>query len=370
MKRLILTSLVTCAASLHAENQLLDALPQSAVQSAFQVLRRDYIRREDLSFEELNRAALQGLLQRLEFGAELAQVSGDAAPEEPGVHAEFLAPDTAYIRPETLGSGEGTLFEKALADSVEKNAKHLILDLRAARVGLFEEAAVMLQSFLPMGELMFKMKQLASDDAELFISKRAPLWEGQLVVLVDSETGPAAEALAAGLYARHRALLIGTKTRGATVRYSTIKLSEGANLRYASAEMLLPDGASVFKKGLVAHFVVTSNLEEKRQVFAQSRGKSHRPFVEDRTRQRFDERALVARLDPELDAYVCKSSGKPMPGDEAQLRDVVTQRALDLLHSNAALQQARLNWQVKPEDLAPLPEENIPKALPAKPAKP
>jgi hypothetical protein len=37
------------------EKPLLDALPQNAIQSAFQVLRRDYIRREDLSFEEATR---------------------------------------------------------------------------------------------------------------------------------------------------------------------------------------------------------------------------------------------------------------------------------------------------------------------------
>nr|WP_256199930.1 hypothetical protein [Verrucomicrobium spinosum] len=53
---------------------LLDQLPQNGVQSAFQILRRDYIRRDDLTFEELNRAALQGLLERLHFGASLQPV--------------------------------------------------------------------------------------------------------------------------------------------------------------------------------------------------------------------------------------------------------------------------------------------------------
>lgn len=353
-----------------AEKPLLDALPQSGIQSAFQILRRDYIRREDLSFEELNRAALQGLLERLDFGAELVAVNGDGKAAEASVHAEFLAPDIAYIRPEAFAEGEGALFEKALTGLVEKKAKHLILDLRTGGTGLFEEAALMLQCFVPQGELMFKMKQLNSDEAELFISKRAPLWEGRVVLLVDGETGNAAEALAACLHARGRALILGGRTRGATVRYSQVQIGEKSSLRYASAEMLLPDGTSFFKKGLTPHFAVTADMAEKRRAFAGSRGKSHVPFVLDRVRPRFNEHALVNTRNPELDDYVRRSRGQPLPGDEGQVRDVVTQRALDSLLGGDFSAQAKLNWNVSPEDLAPPPEENIPKALPAKPAKP
>lgn len=373
MKPLLALSLLAASVSpgVAAEPEpLLDGLPQSAIQSAFQVLRRDYIRREDLSFEELNRAALQGLLERLDFGAELVTLEAAPKPAAPGVHAEFLAADTAYIRPETFGEGEGTLFEKALAGLLEKKATHLIIDLRAAGEGLFEETARMLQCFLPQGEMMFKMKQLNSDDAELFISKQAPLWEGRVLLLVDQETGNAAEAFAACLHARGRALMLGAKTRGTTVRYTQIQLDDKAALRYASAEMLLPDGSSFFKKGLTPHFAVPANMTEKRNAFTGSAGKSMTSFVRDRVRYRFNERALVNGGNPELDDYVRRSKGEPLPGDEGQIRDVVTQRALDLLLGDDFGAQAKINWNVKEADLAPPPVEDIPKALPAKPANP
>jgi hypothetical protein len=352
-----------------AEKPLLDGLPQNAIQSAFQVLRRDYIRREDLSFEELNRAALQGLLDRLDFGAEIVGLNGKEKPTPASVHAEFLAPDIAYVRPETFAEGEGALFEKALAELVEKKAEHLILDLRAGGSGQFEEAALMLQCFVPQGELMFKMKQLNSDDAELFISKRAPLWNARVVVLVDGETGNAAEGLAACLHARGRAVIAGAKTRGATVRYTQVQLDDKAALRYASAEMLLPDGGSLFKKGLAPHFAVPASMPDKRKTFDGSRGKSHVPFVRDRVRERFNERALVNALNPELDDYVRRSKGQPLPGDEGQLRDVVTQRALDLLHGGDFAGQAKIDWNAKP-DGSVAPQENIPKAQPSTPDKP
>lgn len=371
MKPLLAACLLAAPASLSAATEpLLDGLPQSAIQSAFQMLRRDYIRREDLSFEELNRAALQGLIERLDFGADLVPLQTSEKPAAAAVHSEFLAADTAYLRPETFSEGEGALFEKALAGLLEKKAAHLIIDLRAGGTGLFEETALMLQCFIPQGELMFKMKQLNSDEAELFISKTAPLWAKRVILLVDEETGNAAEAFAACLHARGRALLVGGKTRGATVRYTQVQLDDKAALRYASAEMLLPDGASFFKKGLTPHFPVPADMTEKRNAFTGSAGKSLAPFVKDHVRYRFNERALVNGDNPELDDYVRRSKGEPLPGDAGQVRDVVTQRALDLLLGDDFGAQAKINWNVKAEDLAPPPTEDIPKALPATPAKP
>jgi hypothetical protein len=190
------------------------------------------------------------------------------------------------------------------------------------------------------------------------------------VVLVDEETGNAAEALAACLHAQGRALVVGAKTRGATVRYTQVQLDEKAALRYASAEMLLPDGSSLFKKGLTPHFSVPADPAEKRKAFAGSRGKSLVPFVQDRARGRFNERALVNSLNPELDDYVRRSKGQPLPGDEGQVRDVVTQRALDLLLGNEFAAQAKINWDAKPAESAPFPQSSIPKAEPSKPVQP
>jgi hypothetical protein len=349
---------------------LLENLPQNAIQSAFQVLRRDYIRREDLTFEELNRAALQGLLERLDFGAEIVAKNGTQKTAAASVLAEFLAPGIGYIRPETFGEGEGTLFEKALSDLADNKAEHLILDLRAGGIGLFDEAALILQCFIPQGEMMFKMKQLNSDDAELFISKHAPLWDRRVVVLVDGETGNAAEAVAACLRARGRALILGEKTRGATVRFAEVQLDENATLRYASAEMMLPDGTSFFKKGLSPHFAVSADMDEKHQVFAGSHGKTLAPYVRDRVRPRFNERALVRGQNPELDDYVRRSTGQALPGDQGQVRDVVTQRALDLLQSRDFTTEAGINWKAAGEGPAAEPVENVPKALPAVPVNP
>jgi hypothetical protein len=368
MKRLYLSALVMLALSLEAaETSLVDQLPQNGLQSAFQILRRDYIRRDDLTFEELNRGALQGVLERLNYGAELIETNKPIAPAKPYVHAEFLASDIAYLRPETFSEGEAALFVTELGRLTEQKAKHLILDLRATKApGLFEEAALMLQCFVPAGEVLFKMKQMGRDEAELYVSKGEPMWLGEVVVLIDESTNNAAECLGGALRQRGRALLIGEKTHGAAVRYAETKLDDKITLRYASAEMLLPDGGSLFRVGLQPTHPVISSKAEKDKVFAGSRGKNMKPFVLDKVRPRFNERALVAIKNPEMDDYVRRSNGQPLPGDEGQVRDVVVQRALDLISANDFKNQAKINWstQILPVEAT---QDHVLKALPANP---
>lgn len=326
-------------------SRLIDQMPQGALQSAFQILRRDYIRRDELTYDELNRSALQGLLERLKFSAQLVPLGREVAPQKPHVHAEFLAPDIACLRPETFAGGEAGLFEKELALIVERKARHLILDLRATEApGSFDEAALVLQCFVPQGELMFRMKQTGREDAELFVSKREPLWKGRLLVLTDGETSNAAEAVAAVLKHRGVALVIGEPTRGLAVRYTEVKLDDRIALRYAGAEMMLPDGSAVFKKGVSPAILIRTSPEEKRRAIDGSRGKSVKPFVTDRVRPRFNEHALVRGGNPEMDDFVRRTAGKPLPGDEGQVRDVLMQHALDLLRAGDFAASAAIQW--------------------------
>ena len=95
-------------------------MSQAAIQSAFQVLRRDYIRREDLTFTEINRAALDGLLARLNFGAEFVREVKDAAPPAARVISENLTSTIGYLRPTTCQPAEVEMIQKSLAE-FEKN---------------------------------------------------------------------------------------------------------------------------------------------------------------------------------------------------------------------------------------------------------
>ncbi|MEI6399584.1 MAG: hypothetical protein WCO71_12515, partial [Pseudomonadota bacterium] len=94
---------------------------------------------------------------------------------------------------------------------------------------------------------------------------------------------------------------------------------------------------------------VSSQKDEKWKAFSGSQREDLKAFVTDRVRPRFNEAALVRSKNPEIEDYIRRSNGQPLPGDEGQVRDLVTQRALDLLRSSDFVVQFSLNWSAPPK---------------------
>lgn len=342
-----------------------DEVSQSAIQSAFRILQRDYIRREDLTIDQLNRAALQGLLARLDFGADLVKDNGKEEPSPGQMIAESLTTDIAYIRPAALNEQQISTVQDRLKHLGGRGARHVILDLRAPSApGEFEMAGALLELFLPRGTLLFKLKQLGAEDAQLMLSRRDPVWTGTLLVLVDQETNNLGETVAAVLRDQKRALIVGSATRGATVRYEEVPLDKGWKLRFARAEVLLPDDSSVFRKGLQPHFNVRFAPKTKHEIFSKAKLGTVKPFIFEQSRPRFNEAALVANQNPELDDYIRSSRGESMANDEPGPRDAVVQRAMDVLRSNDHFSGMKLNWKPTGASTAK-PTGPVPGVLPA-----
>jgi hypothetical protein len=342
----ILTFISTaCAASATEPKNI----SQAGIQTAFRLLQKEYIRSNDLTFDVLNRAALAGLLERLDFGAELVPRTSEAKSGAlTGVQGELITPQIAYLRPRDFTARETAEMEKHLRAFVEAKAAHLILDLRSpAPPGDFDDAADMLSLFVPKNEVLFKMKQLSQTNAETETNAREPVWAQSLLVLVDDETNNLGETIAAVLRQRKQALLIGAATRGGAVRYETVPVDAEWSLRFARAEVLLADDSSVFKKGLQPDFAVTLLTSTKRQVFDSTEDKGVKSTITDQPRARFNEAALVAEKNPELDSYIRRSAGKSLPEDEPKPSDLVLQRAVDLITTRTLFQSAKIDWNRK-----------------------
>ncbi|MBK8040563.1 MAG: hypothetical protein IPK22_26030 [Verrucomicrobiaceae bacterium] len=352
--------LLLAPAALAAEAKAPD-ITQNGIQTAFRVLQKEYIRSGDLTFDELNRAALHGLLERLQFGAELVSRTEDSKLADPGgVQAEMLRPGIALLRPKAFSQAEIAVMEQHLAKFVQDGAKHLILDLRAsASPGDFDVAAGMLGLFVPENEVLFKTRQMTDSNTEVLRSEREPLWKASLLVLIDGDTCNVGEAIAAVLRQRKQALLIGSATRGAAVRYETIPVDAHWSLRFARAEVLLPDDSSIFQKGLAPDFPIKLAEKAKRAFFDPENKTRPASTISDTPRVRFNEAALVAGTNPELDSYIRRSAGEPLPEDQPKPRDTVLQRAVDFLITSDHLQAAKINWSQKLP-----PESPAPKAIP------
>jgi hypothetical protein len=322
---------------------------QAGIQTAFRILQKEYIRSNDLTFDVLNRAALSGLLQRLDFGAELVPRTSEAKSGAlTGVQAELLTPQTGYLRPREFTERETKELEQQLREFVAKKVGHLILDLRSpAPPGSFNDAADMLSLFLPKGEVLFKMKQMGQTASEVETNTREPIWSQKLLVLVDDETNNLGETMAAVLRQRKQALLIGAPTRGGAVRYETVPVDAEWSLRFARAEVLLTDDSSVFKKGLRPDFPISMPTTIKRQVFHATDAKDVKSSIIDKPRARFNEAALVANTNPELDSYLRRSAGQALPEDAPRPSDTVLQRAVDLITARTLFQSAKIDWNHK-----------------------
>lgn len=340
-----------------------DSLSQSALQNAFQLLRGEYIRGAELGYDELNRAAFQGLLDRLETGAELVPRT-EALPvlAEQKVQFEVISQDILCMR--ICQWDEGTAGEMQRALKQHETLKHLILDLRyAVTPGDFETAAAVLELFVPSGELLFKLKQPGRNEARLFIASHPPIWTQRVVLLVDEDTGNLGETVAAVLRARSQALLLGARTRGATVRYESVPLDAAWLLRFARAEMLLADDSSLFRQGLTPDFPVEMPLQVKRTLFAQ--GREMKEAIFDAPEPRFNEAALLARKNPELDSYIRRSIGQEDPAEKPRLHDTVLQRAVDMLLMHDRLQGSPVKWPTpKPKSTPPTDKKNPPAKMP------
>ncbi len=360
MLRAVLFTRLLAPAALAAEAKAPD-ITQNGIQTAFRVLQREYIRNGDLTLDELNRAALHGLLERLQFGAELVSRTEDSKFADPGgVQAEMLRPGIALLRPKAFRQAEIAVMEQHLAKFVQDGAKHLILDLRAsAAPGDFDVAAGMLGLFVPENEVLFKTRQMTDSNIEVLRSEREPLWKASVLVLIDGDTCNVGEAIAAVLRQRKQALLIGSATRGAAVRYETIPVDAHWSLRFARAEVLLLDDSSIFQKGLAPDFPIKLAEKAKRAFFDPENKTRPASTISDTPRVRFNEAALVAGTNPELDSYIRRSAGEPLPEDQPKPRDTVLQRAVDFLITSDHLQAAKINWSQKLP-----PEPPAPKAIP------
>ncbi|MDF1859704.1 MAG: S41 family peptidase [Verrucomicrobiales bacterium] len=322
--------------------EMIDTLDQSSLQEAFRLLTNDYIHEEKLSPLEVNRAALQGMLDRLDFGAMILTEKGLDESNSPFLfHFTGITDETGYIRFGRFSKKGVSELDTAL-EQFTGNTKmeNLILDLRSPQAQAnFGIASEILSRFRPPNELLFKIRRPGNDRPTLFVSKAAPrTWQKNLILLVDRETGNVGEIIAAVLKRENDCLIIGEKTPGLTVEYRDVPIGEDRILRYAIAEVVLEDGSSIFQKGIAPDIETQTPMGSKKEIFrATQKGTELTKFLFQRERPRMNEAALVAGTDPEIDYYLLRSNNRPTPWDRPPLQDRALQQAVDLLHTSAFL---------------------------------
>lgn len=328
---------------------VIDALPQSEVQEAINLLKTHYIKPDVLSDAQLSRATLQGLLARIGGGAVLlaqgsagassgtGTVAGAAAAAEASpFYAEAIEGRAGYLRLGDLSRNHLGELDAALREKLKGNGiKAIVLDLRATGASSdFELAAEVIRRFCPKGKPLFTLRKSGGKGDRMFTSNMDPLFQGFFVVLADESVAGAPEAIASVLRAEANALVVGEKTSGRAYEFAEVPLRGSSFLlRIAVAEVVLPDGQAMPRDGVKPDIDVEMSDEVKREVLLASREKGIAATITDLERIRMNEAALVAGRNPEIEALQAAQRARAGGADrpKSPTIDVQLQRAVDLV---------------------------------------
>lgn len=318
---------------------LINSMNAAELQQAISLLRSNYLNPDALNETELNRATLEGLMQRIGRGVMLmpngkTETSGAGNP----FYGEILEGHVGYLRLGALAHPNLQAMDAQLQTFATKKVDAIVIDLRASTASAdFAAASEFAQRFCPKGKTLFTLRKPTLKQEKTFTSDRDPSYTGLIVVLADGETSGAAEALAGVLHLYNKALILGQPTAGRAVEYSDLSLASGKVLRVAVGEAVLPEGRPLFPEGVKPDLSVEMPAVEKREVFQQSLSKGMGPFVFENERPHLNEAALLAGKNPELEAMEISQQRRGRAPETT--RDVVLQRALDLITSLAVYQQ-------------------------------
>ena len=314
---------------------LVDSLGLADLQAAINLLKSNFTNPDAITDTELSRATVEGLMVRLPRGVMLLPAKETAPAEAPsGFYSEIIEGHVGYVRVGSLNAANLQALDKSLSNFAAKNVNAVIVDLRASQATTdFSLAAEFAKRFCPKAKTLFTLRKPTGRQDRIFSSDRDLAFRGLVMVLTDSDTAGAAEAIAAALRFYNKALVIGQTTAGRAAEYSDLSLPSGKILRVAVAEMVSPDGRPLFPEGVKPDLPVEMSTADKRQIFQLSGEKGMGPFVYEAGRPHMNEAALLAGTNPEVEAAEAAQQRRGRVPEKPPAHDPVLQRALDVVTS-------------------------------------
>src|SRR6266853_3692204 len=314
---------------------LVNSLGPADLQAVITLLKGNFTDPEAITDTELNRATVEGLLVRLPRGVMLLPGKENPSAAAPNAfYSEVITGHIGYVRLGSLNNANLQALDKSLGAFAGKKVNALIVDLRASQAtDDLALAAEFAKRFCPRGKTIFTLHKPGGRQDRGFKSDRDPAFRGLVMVLADGDTAGAAEAIAAALWFYAKALVIGQPTAGRAAEYSDLSLPTGKILRLAVAEIVSPEGRSLFPEGVKPDLPVEMSLPEKRQIFQSNSEKGMGPFIYETGRPHMSEAALLAGANPELEAAEAAQQRRGRAPERPPPHDPVLQRALDVVTS-------------------------------------
>ncbi len=176
----------------------------------------------------------------------------------PSVTNRMIDTGIGYIRIHEFVPGTGHAFRDAVFTLRRSGMRALVLDLRGNPGGLVDELRDVASAVLPQSTPYLQMRNRGGRSVTLE-TPDPPILPVTIpvVVLVDEETGSAAELLSAAFQEQSRALIAGTKTAGAVEIGITVDLPEGAGMGITVARVLSGRGTRLEGQGVTPEVAET-----------------------------------------------------------------------------------------------------------------
>lgn len=297
----------------------------------------------DTSDEELNAAAVNGLIEQLKPHVTLERPADSGADTNALVaKAERYRADFGYLRVGVVREGLRTALreaiEKLLADGPLKG---LVLDLRFAGGTDYAAAAQAAALFTDMEGTLLQVgeaKHAGTPEDEAILIP--------VMALTNQATAGAGEALAAALRQLKTGLIIGGRTAGQAALFEEFTLSNGQIIRIASQPVQLADGSALPRSGLTPDIQVATSAEDDRRYLNDPFWDAN-PAATERaavTRRRVTEADLVRQRREGISLQqLITNTPAPTTASAPTLKDPSLVRALDMLKALTVVQ----SWNQK-----------------------
>ena len=305
-----------------------------------------------VSEADLNRAAVTGLLSKLDSRAWLIDPSKSSSSESnvaPIASSAIFDDSYGYVRIASASSRLPAEFTSALEKlSATNKLKGMVVDLRYANGTDYDAAAKVADRFLASEQPLLDWGKGVTKSTDKTNAFRQPV-----AILVNQFTTGAAEALAGVLRHKDVGLLIGTNTAGQASITKDFTLKNGQILRVAVAPVKVGDGDVIER--LKPDIQVDVSPEEERAYFvdaykslpragtASSTNVGSLSVTNKSSRKRINEAELVRMLreGENPDEEATNKTGRSIEPARPTIMDPSLSRAIDLLKALAVVRHTR-----------------------------
>lgn len=160
------------------------------------------------------------------------------------VDAKFMLDEqTGFIRLNKFAETSSDEIEQALQELDIRGMKQLILDLRNNGGGYLEQAEMIVDKFLPGGQMIVYTKgRIGNSSREYRSSSKSTYRKFPLIVLVNRYSASASEIVSGALQDLDRAIVVGERTFGKGLVQSQYDLNDGSAVRITTARYYTPSG--------------------------------------------------------------------------------------------------------------------------------